>query len=358
MIMAAGTGGHVFPALSIAETFLARGVNVEWLGTPTGMENAILEDTKIPLHQVTVKGLRGAGLVRLLLAPVMLLRAFYESFRVLRRVNPDCVIGMGGFVCGPAGLACKLQGRPLFIHEQNAVAGLTNKILARLANKVFEAFPNTFPESNKILHTGNPLRDSIKRLAIPDQSLKSDNEPMRLLILGGSQGAQAINRLVPIVVSKLNKNRQVLSLHQSGQRDFDATLAHYESAGLAISEENRLTPFVHEMAEAFAWADLVVCRSGASTVSEIAAMGLPAIFVPYPYHKDQQQTHNANWLASKKAAIVVQQKDLSEDSLLELLRNFEVNRSELRAMGDKARSLAILNADQEIVDSCLEVIRG
>lgn len=357
LIMAAGTGGHVFPALSIAESLRARSLQVEWLGTPKGMENDLLANTDIPLHQVSVKGLRGAGVMRLLTAPIMLLIAFIESFRVLNRVQPDCVIGMGGFVCGPAGLACWLQRRPLFIHEQNAVAGLTNRLLSGLATKVFEAFPNTFKQKSKVQHTGNPLREPIIELAQRGRS-ESQVSELRLLVLGGSQGAMAINQLIPQLIANYEGDSSLLTWHQTGSRGFEESKSHYESAGIEIGNSHKLMPFIDDMASAYAWADLVICRSGASTVSEIAAAGLPAVFVPYPHHKDQQQTHNANWLANSDAALVMQQKDLSVSVLTEHLHRFASDRELLIRIGKNARNKAILDADQRIVDACLEVLHA
>ena len=355
MIMAAGTGGNVFPALSIAETFKARAINVEWLGTPSGMENELLNATDIPLHQVSVKGLRGAGIVRILLAPFMLLRAFIDSYKVLRKVDPDFVIGMGGFVCGPAGLACKIQGRPLFIHEQNAVAGLTNRLLAPMATRVFEAFPKTFSRNN-VIYTGNPLRNSIKNLARESKRDRVTDSALNVLILGGSQGAQAINRTIPAILSSLSDTQIIQSLHQTGARNFDETLQHYESLGVNISDSHRLVSFIDDIAEAFTWADLVICRSGASTVSEIAAAGLPAVFIPYPYHKDQQQKLNANWLASNEAAIILEQSSLEEKTLFSIVDSLMNDRQKLTAMGERAHSLAVLDADERIVENCVEVL--
>ncbi len=358
LIMAAGTGGHVFPALSIAEALRARSMQVEWLGTPKGMENELLASTDIPLHRVSVKGLRGAGVLRILTAPLMLLLAFVESFQVLRRVNPDCVIGMGGFVCGPAGLACWLQRRPLFIHEQNAVAGLTNRILSKFATKVFEAFPGTFNQQTKIQHTGNPLRSSISRLALSEKERGTNVDEIRLLVLGGSQGALAINQLIPELITKYQGKSTLQTLHQTGSRSFEETKSLYESSGIEIGDGHRLMPFITDMSSAYAWADLVICRSGASTVSEIAAVGLPAIFVPYPHHKDQQQTHNANWLASSGAALVVQQEELDVNSLAAHLHKFDSDREALQQLGANARNKAILDADQRIVNACLEVLHA
>lgn len=357
LIMAAGTGGHVFPALSIAESLRAQGVDVQWLGTPMGMENDILENTDIPLHRVTVSGLRGAGLKKLLTAPFMIAQAFWQSVKVLRNINPQCVIGMGGFVCGPAGLASKFLGIPLLLHEQNAVAGLTNKLLARVAHKICEAFPGTFPSSSKLVYTGNPIRKEIVDLGTRKEIRDSDKEDgqVNLLVLGGSQGALAINQVIPKVVSELKKDSQVHTWHQTGAKQLESTIGFYSEAGFEPGDDHRVVAFIDDMAKAYEWADLVICRSGASTVSEIAVVGLPAIFIPYPYHKDNQQTHNAEWLSREGAAEILQQSELSEVSLLNRVRPYIDSRQRLAAAGAKGRELAIRDADLRIAELCREL---
>jgi len=296
LIMAAGTGGHVFPALSIAQKLQEKGVRTEWMGTKNGMENRLLKGTGITIHAVSAKGLKGKGVLRLLLAPLMLVVALIQSIKVIVRVKPNCVLGMGGFVSGPGGVAAKLMRKPLILHEQNAVPGFTNKILAMIADRVFEAFPNTFKVSGKVVHAGNPLRKEIVALAQSVSTKDNLTRPLRILVLGGSQGALAN-----------------------------------------------------------AWADIVICRSGASTVSELAAVGLPAILVPYPYHSDQQQTHNANWLVQTGAAFLLEQCDLSVTALSQLLVGLEENREELQRMSSAARSIAVCNADELIASYCMEV---
>ena len=357
LIMAAGTGGHVFPALSIARVLRSRSIHVEWLGTPQGMENRLLAGTDIPLHQVAVSGLRGAGMGRLLQAPLSLLAAFFASVRIIRQVQPNCVIGMGGFVCGPAGLACRINGIPLLLHEQNAVAGLTNRLLAPLASRIFESFPGTFRSQPKVRHTGNPLRQCLARS--PDAGQRSDaTDQLRLLILGGSQGAQAINRVMPGVIDGFAGSAGLQTLHQTGAAGLEQTLDDYGDAGIAIGNRHRVTAFVEDMAAAYAWADLVICRSGASTVCEIAAAGLPAIFIPYPHHRDQQQLLNAAWLSDSGAAVLLPQFRLAVESVLEIVHELAADRRRLNKMGHKAHAKAILDADQRIVDGCLEVLHG
>lgn len=354
--MAAGTGGHVFPALSIAEELLTRGVDVEWLGTHRGMENQILQDIDIPLHRISVKGLRGSGLLRMLLAPVMLLRAFIESYRVLGKVQPNLVLGMGGFVCGPAGLASRLRNIPLCIHEQNAVPGLTNKLLAPFAAGVFEAFPGTFQSRSSLMFTGNPLRRAFSNEALQKTDRSSTAHILRLLVLGGSQGAAAINDVIPKLISQCSDSMLLETLHQVGERHIESAQESYKENGVAIGASHRLTPFIDDMVEAYAWADIVVCRSGASTVSEIAAAGCPAIFVPYPYHKDQQQKLNAQWLVKEGAAVLLEQRSLTAESLASNLKKLAGNRQKLKEMGMRARSLSMLDASGKIVDACLELV--
>lgn len=362
LIMAAGTGGHVFPALSIAHALKAQGADVQWLGTPQGMENKLLADTDIPLHQVSVKGLRGAGWKRLLAAPFMIMQAFWQSLRIMRRLDPTCVVGMGGFVCGPAGVASKVLGIPLLIHEQNAVAGLTNRLLSPFADRVCEAFPGTFKASDKLVFTGNPVRKEIAALKNrSDQAAdrEADKEAsFRLLVLGGSQGAQAINQVLPRALQLLMQEVSVQCLHQTGSAQLDATRSAYRKLGMELDSDIRVEPFINDMAAAYRWADLVVCRSGASTVCEIAAAGLPAIFIPYPYHKDMQQTLNASWLSEAGAAEILQQSALSDAELSSRIVSFATDREKLASSGEKARAQAIYDADMRIAQLCREVANG
>jgi len=355
LIMAAGTGGHVFPALSIARKLRKHNVRTEWMGTHQGMENQLLEGTGIKIHAVSAKGLKGKGVVRLLFAPFMLVQALIQSIRVLSSVNPDCVLGMGGFVSGPGGLAAKITGRKLVIHEQNAVPGFTNKLLSKIANLVFEAFPNTFPDSDKVLYTGNPLRSEIAELAEKPRQYEKSSRSLRILVLGGSQGALAINEVVPELIADWPEQNRPHVLHQSGERTLEETQVLYKDRGLSSVEGVKVVPFISNMADAYGWADLVICRSGASTVSEIAAVGLPSILIPYPHHSDQQQKHNANWLVSAGAAFLLEQKDLTLATLRSLLLDLHTDRSKLQKMSDAARSISICDADELIVSRCMEL---
>ena len=355
LIMAAGTGGHVFPALSIARKLRKHNVRTEWMGTHQGMENQLLEGTGIKIHAVSAKGLKGKGVVRLLFAPFMLVQALIQSIRVLSSVNPDCVLGMGGFVSGPGGLAAKITGRKLVIHEQNAVPGFTNKLLSKIANLVFEAFPNTFPDSDKVLYTGNPLRSEIAELAEKPRQYEKSSRSLRILVLGGSEGALAINEVEPELIADWPEQNRPHVLHQSGERTLEETQVLYKDRGLSSVEGVEVVPFISNMADAYGWADLVICRSGASTVSEIAAVGLPSILIPYPHHSDQQQKHNANWLVSAGAAFLLEQKDLTLATLRSLLLDLHTDRSKLQKMSDAARSISICDADELIVSRCMEL---
>lgn len=354
LIMAAGTGGHVFPALSIARALQSKSAQIEWLGTPNGMENDLLKESRIPLHHITVSGLRGTGLKRKLLAPVMLASAFFQSLRLMRKLQPDCVLGMGGFVCGPAGIAAKVLGKPLVLHEQNAVAGLTNRILAVVANRVLEAFPNTFKPSPKVRFTGNPVRQEIAKLKMTESVVKAPNRPVNILVLGGSQGAAAINDVMPGVLQAFGE-KAIAVTHQTGRVKLEQTIASYDKAGFKLSENLQVFSFIEDMSKAYAWCDLVICRSGASTVSEIAAAGKPSILIPYPYHRDEQQTFNANWLVEAGAAVILQQKDLTIDSLSKQIHALIGVAGNLQKMGQNAQSIAIFDADTVIANECLEL---
>ncbi|MDG2141353.1 MAG: undecaprenyldiphospho-muramoylpentapeptide beta-N-acetylglucosaminyltransferase [Gammaproteobacteria bacterium] len=352
LIMAAGTGGHVFPAFSIAKKLKAQSITVEWLGTPRGMENKLLAETKIPLHCVSVKGLRGSGIMRKLLAPIMLFVALIQSIIVILKVNPDCVLGMGGFVSGPAGVAAKLLGKPLLIHEQNAVAGLTNRLLASRANKVFEAFPGTFDDKINAIFSGNPLRAEI--LKVREKRDYADREEIRLLVLGGSQGSAAINRVIPELIINWTRSERLLVSHQTGDNLFSETVNRYEKFNVLDNKKHRLEPFFSNMEKVYDWADFIICRSGASTISEISAIGLPSILIPYPYHSDNQQNLNAKWLVDERAAILIPQHELDVKRLLKVFCELLSDKERLNAMSSNARSASIRDASEIIAKHCIE----
>lgn len=357
LIMAAGTGGHVFPAMAIADQLALKGVEIHWMGSRGGMEANLLADSDYVLHAVTVKGLKGKGMFKIMNAPFMLCKAIYESLKIFLVVKPDCVLGMGGFISGPGGIVSVLLKKPLVLHEQNAVAGFTNKILAHFACMVFESFPDTFA-GTKINRqvVGNPLRRSIIDLAINDVGLRSADDSLRFLVLGGSQGARAINGILPSLCAEFEGSKKLLVRHQTGQVDFHETCSAYSRAGVDLGDGSvSCTPFIEDIAAAYAWADLVLCRSGASTCSEIAALGLPAIFVPYPFHADKQQFHNAKLLVEKGAAILVPQHELTVNKIEKLLRSFVADHNKLSKMHAHKAKCEILNADQLIAEYCLEI---
>ena len=357
LIMAGGTGGHIFPAMSIAERLQEMGMHVEWLGSDAGLEVQILSKTHIPLHLISARGLRGKGLRSLILAPFMILQATLQALNIVRRVNPDCVLGMGGFVTGPGGVAAKLRGKRLLVHEQNAVPGITNRLLAPMAFKVLQAFPGTFTDRDNVDTVGNPVRQAISKLAT-ERDFDSIR-PLRILVLGGSQGAQAINQVLPYALAAWpaeTGSPQVL--HQAGRHKLSETTECYSQAGLEIGDDLSVTEFIDDMAGAYEWADVVVCRSGASTVAELAAAGIPSILVPYPFHKDQQQLENARWLEGAGAALIIEQADLTAARLQQELIALAGNRQCLSSMSSAALGIAITDADTRISTVCREAANG
>jgi len=358
LIMAAGTGGHIFPALSIARNLQSRGYRTEWLGTPTGLEVEVLRNTDIVLHRINARGLRGKSLLSVLGAPFMIVRAIMQTLRVLNQLQPCCVLGMGGYVTGPGGVAAKLTGRPLLIHEQNAIAGFSNRLLARIANRVMEAFPGTFSPEIGAISTGNPVRTEIGALVSPQQRTRSEPGALRVLVLGGSLGAVAINRLVPEALRILELAVRPQVLHQVGRNNVEQTLASYAQAGLNIDEACRVQPFIEDMAAAYDWADLVICRAGATTVCEIAAAGKPAVLIPFPHAVDDHQTRNAQWLSNAGAAILIQQRELTPEGLAALLRDFTQHPDRLLEMAITARSLAQPDACDLVTQQCMEACKA
>ncbi|WP_349615977.1 undecaprenyldiphospho-muramoylpentapeptide beta-N-acetylglucosaminyltransferase [Azotobacter salinestris] len=351
LIMAGGTGGHVFPALACAREFQARGYAVHWLGTPRGIENELVPSAGLPLHRIQIAGLRGKGPGALLKAPFHLLRSLFQARRIMRELRPVCVLGMGGFVTGPGGVAAKLAGVPLIIHEQNAVAGTSNRALAPLASRVCEAFPDTFAAAGKRRTTGNPVRPELF-LEAPRQAL--DGRRLRLLVLGGSLGAEPLNKLLPAALALIAAEQRPEILHQAGRQHHAITAERYREAGV----EAEVVPFIEDMARVYAWADLVVCRAGALTVSELAAAGLPALLVPLPHAIDDHQTRNADYLAREGAAFLLPQATTAAADLAARLTEVSMHPERLESMADSARRLAKPEATRTVVDICLEVARG
>ena len=348
MMMAAGTGGHVFPALAVAKQLQQHGSQVSWLATPTGMENRLLKDQNIPIYQIDIQGVRGNGAVRKLLAPFKILKATYSAMRYMKQLKVEAVAGFGGYVAGPGGLAARILGIPILIHEQNAVAGFTNTQLARVASKVCEAFPNTFPQSTKVVTTGNPVRKEITAILSPKwryDSREQAGQPLNILIVGGSLGAQALNERLPDALKKLDLPLNVF--HQCGQKQLEETRASYTDAPSHMSVQ--VMPFIEDMAQAYSDADLIICRAGALTVTEVATAGVAAVFVPLPIAVDDHQTANAKFLADIGAAKICQQSTMTPENLHALLRPL-MNRQLLSEMAIKARQHAQPNATQHVVD--------
>ncbi len=352
LIMAGGTGGHVFPGLAVAKRLQEQGIEVHWLGTRKGLESRLVPEASIPLHIISISGLRGKGFKSLLLAPFRLVFAIVQSLRIIHRLKPDVVLGMGGFVSGPGGIASWLLRYPLVIHEQNAKAGLTNKWLAHLARKVLEGFPDTFPDNGKTIMTGNPVRVEIAKLPTPESRGQDRHaQTMHLLIMGGSLGAAAFNDLVPKALAKLSASERPLVYHQTGEKHCESTQQAYQAAGL----EAEVVPFITDMGKAYAWADIVLCRAGALTIAELCAAGLGAILVPYPYAVDDHQTANANYLVKHQAALLIQQTALTEDGLAALIKELSDSPEKRQAMAEAAYQLRRIDATDKVFTICGEI---
>ncbi|OUS31677.1 undecaprenyldiphospho-muramoylpentapeptide beta-N-acetylglucosaminyltransferase [Gammaproteobacteria bacterium 45_16_T64] len=350
LVMAGGTGGHIFPALAAARAFQEKGIEVKWLGTRQGLESGIVPDNKLDIYYLDVAGVRGQGTKRMLLAPFKIAASVLRVISIIRSYRPDLVLGMGGFVTGPGGIGAWLSRTPLFIHEQNAVAGFTNKVLARFATKVFQAFPMAFVGHKSVETTGNPVRQEIVQSEGPESRFENrDGNKIRLLILGGSQGAVALNSVVPKALAKMGGNKYEIR-HQAGRNNDVMTKGAYVEEGV----EAEVTDFIDNMAEAYCWADMVICRAGALTVSEIASVGVAALFVPYPHAVDDHQTKNAEFLVSQGAAKITQQSTLNKDTLAELLTTDFSDRERLLSMAVIARRAAKNNATNDVVNGCLE----
>lgn len=345
LMMAGGTGGHVIPALSLAKDFQSKGLTVEWLGGHQGIENRLVPEAGIKLNHVDVVGLRGKGLVRKLVAPWLIMKTVLQAIGILKRFQPDLVVGLGGFASGPGGLAAKLLGIPLFIHEQNAVAGMTNRWLSKFARITFAAFPGAFQQVEAVV-TGNPVREQLFAI----EGKPEVAAPFKLLVLGGSLGAQAINECLPAALVKIPEALKPEVRHQSGRGKLDSTQEHYHEAG----SEAQVVEFIDDMHEAFSWADVVLCRAGALTVSELAAAGRASILVPLPIAVDDHQTANARFLVNEDAGILLPQKEMTQDSLAQLLTGLAQDPERIKQMGENARKAARPQATQEVVAQCLE----
>ena len=353
LIMAGGTGGHVFPALATARMLQERGVNVHWLGSENGMEVDLVSAAGLPISCISISGLRGKGKLALLVAPFKLINALLQAMLVVRSVKPDGVLGMGGFVTGPGGLAARLMGKPLLIHEQNAVAGMTNKLLSRFATVVMEAFPGSFPVGVKTIATGNPVRKDICELPATKGS-QHESRSMRVLVVGGSLGAVAINEVVPEAFKLLESGSKFEITHQAGKKNLEATVANYQQAGV----EAKVVPFISDMKSVYEWADIVICRAGALTISELCMAGVGAILVPYPHAVDDHQTKNAGFMVDSGAAELMPQQDFTATALNKKLKAMIENREIMTNMAQAARKLARPDATEKVVSYCMEACNG
>lgn len=349
MILAGGTGGHIFPGLAVAHSLRQRGVSVHWLGAQGGMECQKVPAANIPIDTVHISGLRGKGLKRWLMLPWNLLRAVRQARAVIRRHQPGCAVSFGGYAAGPGGIAARFSGIPLIIHEQNRIPGLTNRVLARFSNHVLQAFPGTWPQNLKATTCGNPVRSELVAILPPEQRLAGREGKLHLLITGGSQGARALNEFLPAAVARLPADLPITVWHQAGKGRAEETAQAYDQAGI----EANVVEFIEDMAAAYSWADLVVCRSGALTVSELTAVGLPALLVPFPHAVDDHQTRNAEFLVSAGAARLQDEASCSIDSMASHLADLLSDRARLLAMAQAARSLAVPDSADRVAEICL-----
>lgn len=351
LIMAGGTGGHVFPALAVAQELMSKNDRVIWLGSQGGMEEGIVTKAGIPFFGIKVSGVRGKGVIKQLLSPFKILSALFQAIKVIRQVKPNAVLGMGGFASGPGGIAAKLIGIPLIIHEQNSIAGMTNKILAKMSTSVMTAFPNAFNEGIACKEVGNPLRSEITQLYFDPDQKKCKRETIHLLILGGSLGAQSLNEIVPKTLSMLAKDIIPSVRHQTGKNKAEPVKRAYLEAGIDAD----VTEFIENMAEAYKWADFVICRAGALTVSELCVAGLGSILIPYPHAVDDHQTKNAEFLVNGGAAWLLEQKNLNESVLSEILRPLLEKPERMSVLAEAAHKLARVDATESVANECRRV---
>lgn len=349
LIMAGGTGGHVFPGLAVADILKQHGIEIAWLGTADGIEAKLVPAADIPLHTLSIQGVRGKAWIQKLLSPFKLIKAIHQAKLHLKKLQPDLVIGFGGFASGPGGIAAKWLHIPLVIHEQNAIAGMTNVVLSRLAKKVLQAFPHTFPKARQAITVGNPVRESLCEFGFPFDRFFQRKGGLHVLILGGSRGAQALNTIVPRACTFLPLD-SIKIWHQTGTSDHTRTQMAYADIGY----EARVDAFIDNMAEAYAWADVVLCRAGALTVFELAAVGVGSILVPFPYAVDDHQTKNAHYLVRHNAAVLMPQSELDSSKLAKYLRG--LSRSHLQTQAVQAYSLRLPDSAKQVAKICMNLI--
>ncbi|NMG02730.1 undecaprenyldiphospho-muramoylpentapeptide beta-N-acetylglucosaminyltransferase [Azoarcus taiwanensis] len=349
LVMAGGTGGHIFPGIAVAEALRERGWRIVWMGNADGMEGRLVPERGYETAWIRFGALRGKGLLRKLMLPLNLLRGFWQALGALRRIRPDVVLGMGGYVTFPGGMMAALLGRPLVLHEQNAIAGLANKVLAGVADRVLTGFPDALPKARWV---GNPVRAEIAAVAAPELRYAERSGPLRLLVVGGSLGATALNEVVPAALARMPEAHRPVVTHQAGAKQIDALRAAYAKAGV----DGELLPFIEDMAARYAQADLVICRSGALTVAELAAVGVASILVPFPHAVDDHQTVNARFLSEQGAAMLIPQTELDPARLADLLATLD--RSALTAMAQRARKLARAEAALTVAEVCENLAGG
>ena len=345
MIMAGGTGGHVYPALAVAQGLRDDGKQVTWLGSRHSFEAKIVPKYGYDIVLVDIKGLRGKGIEGWLIAPFRILKAIFQAARVIRKHRPKLILGFGGFVAGPGGVAAKLLGVPLIIHEQNAIAGMTNKWLSYLAKRILVGFPTAF-HGNNVIHVGNPVRAAIAAIEPPEKRINQE-KGLKVLVLGGSLGALALNQKIPVAISKMQQKPLAIR-HQCGKSKLEVTQRAYQKANIEADIEE----FIKDMKTAYAWADIIICRAGALTIAELAAAGVGSILIPYPHAVDDHQTKNAEYLSKKSAAFLIQQKDLNSQDLADILDDLSTYREKCMSMAIAARTLAKPKATDQVVRVC------
>ena len=354
LIMAGGTGGHIFPGLAVAEVLRQKNVPVRWLGAEGGMETHTVPEAGIALDVVAISGLRGKGLMRWIRMPLMLFRAVWQARRLLEANRPGCAVSFGGYAAAPGGIAAWTKGIPVLVHEQNRVPGLTNRLLMRFARKILQGFPGTFPPEKSAIDSGNPVRHEVASITEPQIRLAGRSGPVRLLVTGGSQGAQVLNRVVPAALKLLSSSITTEVRHQAGAKRVDEALEAYADAGV----DAEVQPFISDMAEAYSWADLVICRSGALTVAEIAAAGVASVLVPFAYAVDDHQTRNAEYLADAGAAIILSQSTINAEILATSLKPLLSDRTVLSTMANAARQQALPDAAEKVAEACQEWVEN
>lgn len=357
LIMAGGTGGHVYPGLAVARALQQDGIDVVWLGTRRGLEARVVPEAGIDLEYITISGIKGRGWLQWLLMPVRVMIALAQALKIIRRRKPSMVLSMGGFVAGPGGLMAWLLRKPLVVHEQNAIPGFTNRVLSLFAQRILTGFPDVFSRFPKTMHVGNPVRSDIVRLPEPAKRVADHGGALRVLVIGGSQGARRLNQAMADLMHLWQDETLIDVWHQCGERLLEETRERYGER-LAQNTRLKLVPFIEDMNEAYQWADLVICRAGAMTVAELACAGMASILVPFPYATDDHQTANAKYLADRGAAMLIPEHQLTVDSLQDMLHELAQNRDVIQRMSEQARGAAMPDATNTVVEVCREVMHA